>query len=127
MERKAGMAGFVAVTVLLVLFAALLFGEIALSGTGVDERELEEYYQEREQELSGEIGEFLRKEGLENSGVMVTRVVEENGNRLYTVTVHHGRIDGMDAAERAELLGRLQELNFADDRCSFIHEFLLDE
>lgn len=127
MERKAGMAGFVAVTVLLVLFAALLFGEIVLSGTDVDARELEEYYQEREQELSREIGEFLRKEGLENGGVTVTRVVEENDSRLYTITVHHGRIDCMDAAERDELLDRLQELNFADDRCSFTHKFLLDE
>lgn len=127
MERKAGMAGFVAVTVLLVLIAALLFGEKAWSGTDMDARELEEYYQEKEQELSSEIGEFLRGEGLENSGVMVTRVVEKNGSRLYTVTVHHGRIDTMDAAERAELLSRLQELNFADDRCSFTHEFLLDE
>lgn len=127
MERKAGMADFVAVTVFLVLIAVLLLGEKAWSGTDMDAWGLEEYYQKKEQDLTGEIGEFLKKEGLENSGIMVTRVVEENGSRLYTVTVHHGRIDAMDAAERAELLSRLQELNFADDRCSFTHEFLLGE
>ena len=127
MERRAGMADFVAVTVFLVLIAVLLLGEKAWSGTDMDAWGLEEYYQIKEQELTGEIGEFLKKEGLENSGIMVTRVVEENGSRLYTVTVHHGRIDAMDAAERAELLSRLQELNFADDRCSFTHEFLLGE
>ena len=127
MERKAGMAGFVAVTVFLVLIAALLFGEKACSGTDVDAQELEKYYQEREQDLFREIGEFLRREGLENGGIMVTRVVEENGSRLYTVTVHHGRIDCMDDAERAELMGRLRKLSFTDDKCSFTHEFLLDE
>lgn len=36
MERKTGMAGFVAVTVLLVLFTALFFGMTAWSGEDKD-------------------------------------------------------------------------------------------
>ena len=127
MERKADTVRLVTVTVLLVLIAAFFFGGKALSRTAMDTKELEEYYRAKEQELSREIRELLSKEGLENSGIMLTRVVEENGSRLYTVTVHHGRIDDMDTVQQEELMGRLQELNFADDNCSFTHKFLLDE
>ena len=127
MERKADTVRLVTVTVLLVLIAAFFFGGKALSRTAMDTKELEEYYRAKEQELFREIRELLSKEGLENSGIMLTRVVEENGSRLYTVTVHHGRIDDMDTVQQEELMGRLQELNFADDNCSFTHKFLLDE
>lgn len=127
MEKRAGRVKLTAVTVLLVLTAALFFGGRVLCETEVPARELEEYYREKEQELVREVREFLRSEGYENSGIMVTRVVEDDGRRLYTVTVHHGRIDSMDAGLREELLDHLQELNFADDNCSFVHQFLLDE
>lgn len=127
MKRKERKAEFVIVTVLLVLFAALLFGSTAMSMTDVDARKLEEYYLEKERQLTMEINELLREEGFDNCGIMVTRVVEEDGSRLYTVTVHHGRIDSMNQSAREELLGRLQTLNFSDDNCSFIHKFLMDE
>ena len=127
MAKKEGKVEFVIVTVLLVLFAALLFGGTAMSITDVDTRKLEEYYLEKEKQLTGEIRELLKKEGYDNSGIMVTRVAEVNGSRLYTVTVHHGRIDSLDMSARAELLGRLQAMSFEDDNCSFIYKFLLDE
>lgn len=130
METKTGKAGkicFAAVTVLLVLAAALLFGETAKSGTGLGAGETEEYYLEKERELAVDIRELLKQKGFENSGVMVTRVVEEDGSRRYTVTVHHGRIDDMSDEEREELLECLADLSFADDTCSFTHRFLLNE
>ena len=127
MKRKESKAEFVVVTVLLVLFAALLFGSTAISMTEADTRELEEYYLEKERQLTGEIRRLLQEEGFDNSGIMVTRVVEEDGSRLYTVTVHHGRIDSMDPSGREELLDRLRALNFTDDNCLFINKFLMEE
>lgn len=127
MERRAGMAGLVAVTILLVLIAAFFCVETVMSRTDIDARELEEYYLAKEQELTREIRELLEEKGFENSGVMVTRVVEVDGSRRYTVTVHHGSIDDMCDEEREKLLEELEEINFSDDRCSFVHQFLLDE
>lgn len=127
MERKAGMAGFVAVTILLVLIAAFCCVGTVMSRTDLDARELEEYYLEKEHELTREIREMLEEKGFENSGVTVTRVVETDGSRLYTVTVHHGRIDDMCDEEREKLLEELKAFNFEDERCSFFHKFLLDE
>lgn len=130
METRTGKAGkivFVAVTVLLVLATALLFGTTAKSETDIGIGETEEYYLAKERELTVEIAELLRQKGFENSGVMVTRVVEEDGSRRYTVTVHHGGIDDMSDEEREELLECLADLSFADDACSFTHRFLLDE
>lgn len=127
MERRAGRAGFVAATILLVLIAAFFCVETVMSRTEINARELEEYYFAKEQELTREIRELLEQKGLENSGVMVTRVVETDCSRRYTVTVHHGRIDSMCDKEREKLLQELREINFADDRCSFVYQFLLDE
>lgn len=126
MDKRAGMAVFGAVTVLLVLIAALFMGKTVMSRTEVGARELEDYYLARERELTREIREFLGNEGLENSGIMLTRVVQEDGSRLYTVTVHHSRIDSMAAEERCQLLSQLEEFAFMEENCSFSHTFLLD-
>ena len=127
MERRTGMVGFVAVTILLVLITAFFCVGTVMSRTDLDARELEEYYLAKEQELTREIREVLEENGFENSGVTVTRVVETDGSRLYTVTVHHGRIDDMCDEEREKLLEELKGINFEDERCSFFHQFLLDE
>ena len=126
MER-AGMTGFWAVTVLFLLVAALLCAGTAVSGTNIDTGEMEEYYQEKEYELAADIRGMLQREGLENSGVMVTRVVEADGSRSYTVTVHHGDIDNMSDAEKEQLLRRLENLNFEGEGCIFSHQFLLHD
>lgn len=127
MEKRAGVTGFWAVTVLLVLAAALLCAGTVVSGSSADAKELEEYYREKECQLAADVSGLLEKEGLENSGVMVTRVVEADGTRSYTVTVHHGDIDSMDKAEREELLRKLTALNFLGEGLNFSHKILLDD
>lgn len=126
MER-AGMTGFWAVTVLFLLVAVLLCAGSVVSGTKISTEDTEEYYREKEYELVTDIREMLQREGLENSGVMVTRVVEADGSRRYTVTVHHGDIDNMSEAERQQLLRRIENFNFEEQGCTFLHQFLLDE
>ena len=124
---RAGMTGFWAVTVLFLLVAVLLCTETVVSGTDMGTKELEEYYREKEYELAADIRGMLQREGFENSGVMVTRVVEADGSRSYTVTVHHGDIDNMSDAERQQLLRRLEDLNFEGEGCTFSNQFLLDD
>lgn len=126
MRKKAGIFGFVAVTIILVLVAALFFTKTVMSRTDIDAAELEGYYRVKEEALVKDTREYLSAHGFQNSGVMLTRVVDAEGKRYYTVTVHHGEIDRMTKEERAELADKMSELDFADENCTFSHEFLVN-
>ena len=123
MERRAGIVSYVAGTMLLVLIAALFVGCTAMSRTDIGTRELEEYYLTKEQTLTEDVYELLAMEGYENSGVMVTRVVEGDGSRLYTIAVHHKRINLLDDKEREMLQSQVEGLVFEDEACSFLIDF----
>ena len=123
MERRAGIVSYMAGTVLLVLIAALFVGCTAMSRTDIGTRELEEYYLTKEQALTKDVRELLAVKGYENSGVMVTRVIEDDGSRLYTIAVHHKRIDLLDDKERQMLLSQVENLVFDDEACSFFIDF----
>ena len=123
MERRAGIVSFMAGTVLLVLIAALFVGCTAMSTTDIGTRELEEYYLTKEQALAKDVRELLTMKGYENSGVMVTRVIEDDGSRLYTIAVHHKRIELLDDKERDMLLSQVENLVFDDEACSFFIDF----
>lgn len=126
MNRKTGNLFFAAATALLIVMAVFFFTATVRSRTDFDAAELEGYYREKEARLLEDTRAYLNGCGLENSGVMLTRVVEESGMREYTVTVHHRDIDGMTQEEREALALALDAFSFADDNCVFYHEFLLD-
>lgn len=119
MERRAGSLGFMAVTIILVLVTAFFCAGTVMSRTDFDARELESYYREKESRLVKDTWTYLNRQGFADSGVMLTRVVEADGSRAYTVTVHHGRLDSLSEAEREQLAEELEELAFQDDSCSF--------
>lgn len=123
MERRAGIVSFMAGTVLLVLVAAFFAGCTVMSRTDIGTRELEEYYLTKEQALTKDVRELLAMKGYENSGVMVTRVIEDDGSRIYTIAVHHKRIDLLDDKEREMLLSQVENLVFEDEACSFFVDF----
>lgn len=114
MRKIAGNLGFVAVTILLILLTALCFAGTVASRTTLDGAEMEGYYRQQEEQLVSRAREFLEEQGLAYSGVMLTRVVEADGSRAYTLTVHHGEIDRMSAPERDALAERLADLAFQD-------------
>lgn len=135
MKRKTGSFQFVAATIILVTVAAISFAGTAMAAASMAEMPLgrmnfggaepEGYYREREQRLVRETRQELERQGFLNSGVTLTRVVEEDGKRIYTVTVHHRDIDRMEAAEREALARELAVLAFEDENSSFRYEFLI--
>ena len=125
--RKTGSIGFAAATVLLVLIAAFSYVGTVKSRTFCSNAELEGQYRELEERLAEETKAYLEEQGFYNSGVMVNRVVEADGSREYTVTVHHREISRMSGEERTALAGELALLAFADEKCTFCHDFLIDE
>ena len=114
-----------------ILFSVILVLVIAfcISGTVVSQsghsREVEEkYYDELEAEYLAELKLFLEEEGYRNSGVTMTRVIDECGDRSYTVTIHHKLINRLSLPEKEQLAKLCGEIVFADAGCVFSHNFL---
>lgn len=137
MEKKAGSFQFVAATIILVSIAAISFAGTAmartamtgmsLGGTNIGAAELESCYREKERQLVRDTRRELERQGFINSGVMLTRVMEGDGKRTYTVTIHHREIDRMETAEREELAWELSVFAFEDENSSFRYEFSLTD
>ena len=124
--KKMSNLGFLMVTMFLVFITAYCCTATAMSRTNLSNRELEAYYYEKEQELVEQARSFLNQEGFVNSGVMLTRVVDSEGCRQYTLTVHHGKIDKMAEEDRELLQAELEKIVFVDANCVFRHEFLIN-
>jgi len=127
MRKRMGKAGFTVVTLGLMLLTICLCTGVVLSRTNLSAQELEGYYQVKEQELVENAREFLRERGFANSGVMLTRVIDTDGIRQYTLTVHHGRISKMSEEERQQLMQEMESLTFEDADCSFSHKFFVNQ
>lgn len=126
-ERKSRGAGGIIVTAVLVLAAVGLFAGTAMGQDRLSAQELEAYYQEKERALVAQAREFLNEEGFANSGVMLTRVLDADGSRVYTLTVHHGKIDRMCEEDRELLMAELEKMVFEDEDCNFKHEFFINQ
>lgn len=115
------------IVMILVLTAVCLSAGTAMGRGSLSRQELEAYYKEKEQALVADTRAFLDGEGFLNSGVMLTRVLEMDGSRVYTLTVHHGKIDKMCEEDREVLMAELEKMVFEDECCTFEHEFLINQ
>lgn len=116
---------FCAFTTLLVVMIALCVTGTVIGQSHIDDREMEAYYHAKEKEMVDEVRKYLNDNGFRNSGVALTRVVDGEGNREYTLTIHHDRIDVMSTEEMDELKSRLSAFNFQAENCRFEQEFLI--
>lgn len=116
---------FCIVTVVLSMFIASCISITALGQSSLNDEETEKNFHLKEQEMLERVRAYLNDNGYQNSGVTLTRMVDGNGYRTYTLTIHHDRIDFMDEEGRSELKSKLAEFNFPADGCSFNQEFLI--
>lgn len=123
MGRRAGSLGFWAVTIILVIVTAFCCVGTVMSRTDFSRVELEKLYQEWEKLLTDDIREYLGQQGYENSGVMLTRMVDENGDRQYTFSIHHKEIMELGEEGRKKLAENLSHLLPADEKCAFSMNF----
>ena len=124
--RKTGSRGFVAATVLLVLIAVFSFAGTAVCRAESCREDLENHYMTLERQLVQDTRDYLELRGFSHSGVLLNRVVDADGSREYTVTIHHRAIDRMPEQERMELAAALGELAFELEDGSFGYEFLTE-
>ncbi len=67
------------------------------------------YYRRIEQDYVKRVRVYLNEEGYENSGVTLTKVIESDGERTYTLKIHHKRMDYLDVWEKEVLKAELFE------------------
>lgn len=72
-----------------------------------------------EQEYVKEIRSYLSKQGFENSGVNLTCITEENGNRTYQVELNHKRISKLNEEEKENLFSKVRGKAFDVSGCYF--------
>lgn len=112
------------ITVLLVLIIAFCISGTVIGQNKGDARAEEQYYQAAEQAYIKEIRNLLEEKGYSNSGVTMNRVIEEDGTREYTVTIHHRRISCLSDEQKNALVTECQSIDFSVENCSIFHEFL---
>ena len=62
-----------------------------------------------EHEYLEEVRQILLEKGCKNAGVTLTYKTDMDGNRQYTVHIHHKKINKMKEQELALLFARIQE------------------
>ena len=102
---------------IMAISALVLIGitTLCISGTvhsseKVERREREKYYRELEAEYVKNVRFFLNEEGYSNSGVTMTKVIDEEENRSYTVAIHHRGIENLQQEEQEQLQAELSQI-----------------
>lgn len=117
--------GFWTAVILLLCVAGFLVKGTVVSQAKSRIQEENETYHEMEKDYIRKTREVLEEEGFENSGVNLTKVIDGEGNRTYTMVVHNSKINRLEAEEKEELETVLKSIEFADENCDFYHEFLV--
>ena len=96
------------VTILVLAFGIGITAKAA-SVKGEGTRFSKEQYRIMEDEFQKEARMILLEKGCKNAGIMLTYVTDAEGMRVYTITVHHSRLEDMEEQEMKVLEARLQE------------------
>lgn len=111
--------------VFLLICAVVFFtGKTLVSEAGSGQRAERELYHQMEKAYVKETRQALEEAGFVNSGVNLTKVIDQKGERIYFMKIHNGRINALKEPEKEELLAKLKGVNFADAECEFYHEFI---
>ena len=109
----------------------ILVGIILFSITGTvfsqsaNKSKIEDKYRNQmEEDYIQEVREFLEEKNMSNSGITMTKVIYENGQMEYEVTIHNRAIDLMSYYEQQKLQQELQKISFPDSSSTVSHEFL---
>lgn len=106
---------------------SLAFMMMTMSVNATKDKRLQhksEYYEQMEDDYVKVLRDALSDKGYCNAGITMTKIFYENGNREYTVKLHHKRMERLDVDEQQMLLAELSEIGFADEECVVYLKFL---
>lgn len=115
---------FFVTTIVLVIVIVFCVAGTVKGKNNAEERVEKHYLASVEKEYRQEVKEILQKEGYKQSGITMTRVIQENGNIDYTVKIHHKKLGKLSKLQKEELQKELNRIDFAVESVSFCHEFL---
>lgn len=117
--------GFLMVVIVLLCVTGFLIKGTIVSQAKSRIQQENEVYHEMEKDYIRKTREILKNKGFENSGVNLTKVIDADGKRTYTMVVHNSKINRLSEEEKEELKAQLESVEFADGSCEFFHEFLV--
>lgn len=111
---------FVVLTMLLIVVFALGMSSTVSSQSEAEVTVDEASYVALEGEYVQQLRSFLKEEGYENCGINLTRVVDSEGGRAYSIVLHHKYLDKLTDGEKQVLFAALSEGAFHFANCSFV-------
>ena len=72
------------------------------------------YYHQLEQAYVKEARKVMNEQGYFDAGITMTRRMNETGERIYTVKVHHNRLNNASFEKTNELMELLSNIPFED-------------
>ena len=105
-------------TALLIAAAFFIFSMTVKGLDRNDSEALNEYFKVLEDEYVGSARAYLTEEGYVNSGVMLNHTTDENGMRVYTLSIHNSRFEYASEEKKNEVKEALEALSFTDPRCT---------
>ena len=118
--------GFVLVVMTMLLIMGLALGMTSTVSSQSEENVSvsEESYVTLEGEYLQQLRTILKEEGYENCGINLTRVVDGEGERAYSIVLHHKYLDKLSEEELQGLFAELASSAFHFSNCSFA--FMVD-
>lgn len=110
--------------VVLIGISTFCMSATAYSSERIERRERENCYRELETAYVQEIRSFLAGEGYSDSGVMMTRVIDADESRAYTVTIHHRGILALGQEDLQQLDRALKIISYDMENCTIEYRFL---
>ena len=110
---------FIAATIVLIIISAFFITKTVRGEVDHEMIACEKYYQVLEQEYASEIRAYLNEQGFENSGVTLTRIIDEQGIRKYQITLHHKYLEKLSPEERAAIFETIKNMAFGNTGCIF--------
>lgn len=113
-------------TIILVMGMAAVVVQ-GVKGQDENSRDKEQYYDVVEDKFLQVLRENLEEREFYNSGITMTKVLEEDGSRRYKTEIHNKRINNLEEQERELLKNELMELSFSDENSTMQYEFVVFE
>ncbi|MBO4808549.1 MAG: hypothetical protein J5537_05855 [Lachnospiraceae bacterium] len=94
---------------LLIIALSCIAGTINVRATK-KQAMTEASYTEFERRYRADVREYLNNAGFKNAGITLTKVIDTDGRRTYTLEVHHKSFSKLDDEAKAEIISKLAEL-----------------
>ncbi len=109
----------VRVVSILVFIAVILWAVCGIKANAAEKAENDKAaYQQSEREFLSELRAGMEEYGYFNAGITMTKVMDTDGSREYTVRIHHRDLEPDNYEKVAELEAFLTTLNLMGDKVS---------